>query len=685
MKQNKLIIALFVFVLLVSSVYAECPPDCGSSGNDYDYSSDEGYSDPDFYTDSDPSQWDYSRVDWEKVDFNRVELYSSSEFYNNIPDDRYGDLDYQQVDYAQIQDHNKIDSTKYFQDMGCSSCSLNRGNQNLIFSKNGITHPNGNSVSVPGTYPTGSLFVATKDRIEVIVPEDTATIDIPTGDSVTLNTQGREITLSDGTKVNGKLSYDNNQALVKEGDKAIINNVEVFAAYNNVNIFNDGDVHEGNYVSFGDKNVIIQGDNFDVRFQVGNQYVNVNSDESDRFIVSPENNGKASITNHDDEGKAPEVIVTGSDYVREWARIINGKFDAILGNEGVMKLNANEALQSEFGSVPMEIKILDNKGNSLILGENGEEGKIVINNDNDLSYSSINSDVDTNGVASCSGGGMPTGNVITGHGVVSRTKARVACWVGMTTYYNNKRDYLKNYLHKNFGEGTEFNIEFVNIKDWTYGNLEVVRTNLDKLNTFNPNLVSAINSIEFEDVSFYDATIGEKKFKAKATHEGKIILNDFFYQIKFTTFAHEAAHVYHNKLIREGKAEEFNRRWYEIQGDGDEAAGRAEYGKYVNRDIIGYKWKDRSSWNIPARAYDDLFNSARYGFVSSYGNARHEGWDYSGSNPFINLNSEDVATYIESIAQDGTVPNIESPKYYKKVQLLCQYGFLHKSHTVCKS
>jgi hypothetical protein len=657
MKHNKLVIPILVFILLVSSVYAECPPDCGSSGSDYDYGSDDSYSDPDFYSNSDPSQWDYSKVDWEKVDFNRVELYSSSEFYNNIPDERYGDLDYQQVDYSQIQDHNKIDSAKYFQDIGCTSCSLNRGNQNLVFSKTGITHPNGNSVSIPGTYPSGSLFVATEDRIEVIVPQDTATVDIPTGDSVTLNTRGRDITLSDGTKVNGKLSYDNNQAFVKEGDKAVINNVEVFAAYNNVNVFHDGSEHEGNYVSFGDKNIIIQGDNFDVRFKEGNQYVNVNSAENDRFIVSPKNNGKVSITNHDTEGKAPEVIVTGNDDVTEWARIINGKFDSILGNEGVMKLNANEALQSEFGSVPMEIKIFDEEGNSLILGENGEEGKIAINNDNKLNYCTMNSLVDINGISTCGSGSNPSS--ITGMVIYEFCDSLFG-----TSYSVSEAERYRNYLINNYGQNTEFKINFVGIESWSREELETVSKHLHKLWVMSPEIVKNLGSVMVTD------KLPRKTYAhqvATGIPSGVQFERHSDYAMSYSVFAHESAHTYHFNMRNRGQ---FENEWYAAADEGDTAKGQQLYSALVTEaDQQGYsvQWKEGKPYFFGLL---ETKQGPSDGFINPY-----------GSKNIL----EDVATYVQTIADSGTVPHFQEEKVYSKVYLLCKYDFISKSHKVCKS
>ena len=276
---KKKIISIFVLILLLIQ------PVLSQNGyqdyGNYDYGSDDSYNDADFYSNSDPNQWDYDKVDWDKVDFSRQDLYGSGDFYDNMPDDKYNELDYTQVDYSKVTDHNKIDSTKYFQDMGCTSCSLFRGGQDLQFSKNGINHPNGNSVTVPGNYPKGSVYVGKDDRIEVIVPEETDTIAaIPATDDVTVNTQGRDITIN-GVEVNGEISYENKQAIVKAWDTATINDVRILSGSNDVNVYFDGQNHgeeSENFVSFGQKNFIASGEDINIEFKRGKSYLLIADD-----------------------------------------------------------------------------------------------------------------------------------------------------------------------------------------------------------------------------------------------------------------------------------------------------------------------------------------------------------------------------------------------------------------------
>ncbi|MDP6547380.1 MAG: hypothetical protein QF917_00255 [Candidatus Woesearchaeota archaeon] len=398
MKMNKLVVPILVFILLVSSVYA---PNGDGSGSDYDYGSDDSYSDPDFYSNSDPSQWDYSKVDWEKVDFNRAELYSSSEFYNNIPNDRYGDLDYKQVEYSQIKDHSKIDSTKYFQDMGCSSCSLDRGSQNVVFSKNGITHPNGNSVSVPGTYPSGSLFVATENRIEVVVPEDAETISVPTTDTVTVNTQGRDVTLADGTSVNGRLSYDKGQAYVmppeNPSEKTIIDGLIINEKYSRVNVFFDGKEHsesEFQYISMNKqtKELILSSTHtksetpygHSVTFTSENPFVQI--EPNDFFSVDYLKGGQIYIQNRDEQNLIPKIIVKEyfalEDDYPVTAILINDHFNSKFekGKFSDLQFLPDEAKGKT--STPLSVFYVDSNGNNYLKKES--EQKIIFSNFNEM-------------------------------------------------------------------------------------------------------------------------------------------------------------------------------------------------------------------------------------------------------------------------------------------------------------
>ncbi|MFH1589918.1 MAG: hypothetical protein ABIB43_05095, partial [archaeon] len=306
---------LMLFLLLVSIV----------SAVDYDYDN------PIFYLILTAEQ--YSDLNYSKVD--------------------YSLLDYTKVDFSLITNHSEINSSKYFADLGCVGCSLERNGYNVTFSKTNISRLN-SYIPIPGSFPPGVKFIAISTGFNIILPEDISSFDIPEDFSMTLNTMGRDVTLSNGMVVNGKLSFDNGQLFIEHGQMVTIDDVKLDSVAGRVNIFDDGFIHVGDYVSFGDSSVLIHGSDFNVEFLEGNRYVDVNSDEDDFFSVSPRNDGMISVINREDDGLSLEVVVSGNDGVSEWAKVSNGKFDMTVGSDG-LNLNAFESLQGEFGSVPIDL------------------------------------------------------------------------------------------------------------------------------------------------------------------------------------------------------------------------------------------------------------------------------------------------------------------------------------------
>ena len=277
LKENKIFVFV-LFLLLINFVIAQ---DEDSDDELYDYDSYDSYQNADFYLYSDPSQWDYNNVNWDMVDFNRPEIYTSQYFYRYLPYDRYDEVDYLQIDYI-IVDHSRVDSDKYLRDLRCIGCSFSRGDQDIRFSGEGITHPNGDYVSIPGNYPSGTLFIATEYVIEVLIPEGTSSIDIPSTDDVTIDTKEKEIVLSDGTKISGRLSYKDGQAYVKAGDELVIGTRRILQTDNDVNIYLnvpfDASGHEDeSYYYAGDKDMLIHskaGESVKIEILAGDELFN---------------------------------------------------------------------------------------------------------------------------------------------------------------------------------------------------------------------------------------------------------------------------------------------------------------------------------------------------------------------------------------------------------------------------
>ncbi|MBU1019933.1 MAG: hypothetical protein KJ847_01855, partial [Firmicutes bacterium] len=434
-----------------------------------------------------------------------------------------------------------------------------------------------------------------------------------------------------------------------------IDDVKLDSVAGRVNIFDDGFIHVGDYVSFGDSSVLIHGSDFNVEFLEGNRYVDVNSDEDDFFSVSPRNGGMISITNRDD--LSLEVVVSGSDGFSEWAKVSNGKFDMSVGSDG-LGLSAFESLQGEFGSVPIDLKIVDASGNSMIVGADGEAGKVVINNDNDLSFAAFDAVVDANGDVSC----LVNDNVITGNIVDYETIVRACAYFQAkkaVNYYNNEHTRLISELESTFGKGTEYNIKFVNISDWTNDQIYYVLTNLNYLIDFSSNLVYPIQKIMF----YTTKNLNDRALGFASNIENSININEHgVKRDSFDIFPHEAAHIYHYN-INYFNLDDFENEWYSVTDDGDAFKGRGMYTD--SRELWAYMDEPVVEYNL-----------------------RTVGWirEYSSKNI-----REDVATLVGLIAKDYVLLEkygfadsfISNERLAKKLMLLCEYGFMSIDGAIC--
>lgn len=475
---------------------------------------------------------------------------------------------------------------------------------------------------IPGNYPLGISFVATDNGIESILPKNMLMADISSVDGLTIYTQDRDLVLSNGMVVNGQISFDKGQVYVAYGDSARINGVEVFAGGDRINIYDDGLMHTGNYVSFGQQDMIIQGEYVFAGFTEGNKYIEINDAENDKLAMVVRNGGMITVNNRADERKDLEVIITGGDYADSSVNIFNGKYDLSFGEYDFVGIDVVESFSTGIGSVPMEITFIDDAGNSLLGNDKDGEMKIVINNDNDFSYVGITSDAKS----------------------------------GKVNYYNNKLTRSKNLLESTFGKGTKFNIVFMDIDNWSYDEIEYVFRNLKELNEFSPKLIKTIDRINLVDDEHMIEKYGENSSVAGyilndlnlvAVNRGELHDNRII--------VHEAAHLYHNGLF-EYLYHDLIRKWYRATDDGDVDKGYSMY-----KNIPGSK-NAKTEINLE-------FTLEEGGWVSDYGST--------------NLN-EDVATTVEYIFNYESVPYSIFNKYNKKVTLLCEYGFIPKTHSVCK-
>ena len=111
MNNKKSALAIVMFFLIPSIALGQQAP--------YDYNNENSYSDQNFLANSDASKWDFSKVDWnnpsvfnnpkvyneifkrEPISADYIDAYSriyeSKAFYEKLPNDRYGSLDYRRV------------------------------------------------------------------------------------------------------------------------------------------------------------------------------------------------------------------------------------------------------------------------------------------------------------------------------------------------------------------------------------------------------------------------------------------------------------------------------------------------------------------------------------------------------------------------------------------------------------
>jgi hypothetical protein len=406
--RNLKLVSIFLIIFLVSTIaFAQ------SSEGGYDYSSSDIYQQPDFYANSDPTQWDLNKVDWNKVDwtngrvywnadiFSRSEPYQQNGFYQNLPDNEYNKLDYNQVDYDNINlNHDKIDSGKYVTDMGCSNCEMLRfSGASVKYSKEGVTHSNGDPVSIPGTYPSGTKFYLKEEGIEIRLPEETTEINIPTGDAVTIDTsilviedqtggstvsspQKREMQYK-GNTVEGKLSFKDGQAYVKEGDTAVVNHIEIYNAESKaeVNVYFDGERHEGAAISMNlEKRRMYFGkgvtsSNYGLSFQPGNVFLD--TEEGDHLTMKPGFDSEMTIQHRGDDLIPLVSVKEGKRGIDLF--LTNGKQRYLVDEGPKFKYQGLHILNEEQGSVPFTMLLQDEAGNN-IFGMEKEKEKIIFDN-----------------------------------------------------------------------------------------------------------------------------------------------------------------------------------------------------------------------------------------------------------------------------------------------------------------
>lgn len=260
-----IIICFILNILLVNSQEAKCPPDCSDASKitETSYLDSNSYNDKKFYENSDPNKWNFNDPNFD---------------YSKIPLAKYKELPY---DNPSI-DHSRLDPNKYICAMGCCTCTFLLRTTQVKYAVGGAIHPKTGLARIPGNYPPNTLFIATNEGIFIGLPkiDEQSKLDISNVGSATIITNNQKVTLSNGLTIDGRLSFKDNQAYVSKNDELTLEGIKIKPKGNDVLVYFDGQQHQGNYVSYGEKKLIAEGNNFDLGFTGGNKLVKVFDDRS---------------------------------------------------------------------------------------------------------------------------------------------------------------------------------------------------------------------------------------------------------------------------------------------------------------------------------------------------------------------------------------------------------------------
>jgi hypothetical protein len=251
MKKIFLILMIGILFFGICFVSSEEPPN-------YNYNDPDSYRNANFIQNSNPSNWDPNMVD-----------FKNPEFQNRINFD----------ESAMI----------WYQDNYCSGvCTITPQDQQLTYSDNRITHPNGNFASIEG-YPPGTEFIATQNEIEVKLPESAVSVNIPHTDSVILRVPDRNVVMYSancgklgdcdvikGLNGEGGVVVEKGRVIrILENTDATVKGINHKTSGNTLNLYYeknfDASSHSGeNYFNYGEGKILLGGDGFTSSLKEGN-------------------------------------------------------------------------------------------------------------------------------------------------------------------------------------------------------------------------------------------------------------------------------------------------------------------------------------------------------------------------------------------------------------------------------
>ncbi len=271
---------------------------------------------------------------------------------------------------TQPQKEEKQDLTKY----GCKKCTLEKGKYDTkINEKEGLLSYKDSKIKL-NEFPEGTQFIATEKGIQVILPKKLKKMFDKS--SFLVDTKETELELPDGQKMKGKVLFKEGKLHVLQGDTATVDNIQINAEKTNVAVgFGILPKDVKSYVNFG-KALTVQGDGFTAQLLPGNKYAPV--EKGDFFMLGPKNGGSMVLTPK--EGTAPSLLVTGPSGAKEWGTVWNGNYETTFGEKGIVKNSLKELFGEKKGSVPLQVDVIDGKGNHLIKDKTGKPHLLVYDN-----------------------------------------------------------------------------------------------------------------------------------------------------------------------------------------------------------------------------------------------------------------------------------------------------------------
>lgn len=240
---------------------------------------------------------------------------------------------------------------------------------------------------------SGIITIKVSGGSEIVELPKAKVAGVPSDYITTIESITGNFELPDGIVVSGKLGFEDGQIFVPSGDFVSIKGIDIRTSDEKTNLFFDGKRHdyEGDYVSFGENNLIIangqkkasteDGVTFRrlsgrVTFSEGNPFLDL--DESDFVGMQVSRGGEIEIQNRNNQGLIPSVRTRGDFLIFQDSK-------SIFSDKGKISMGYFASFDPETGiagidtstTSPIELVMFDENGKPLLNGN-----KIIVDNSN---------------------------------------------------------------------------------------------------------------------------------------------------------------------------------------------------------------------------------------------------------------------------------------------------------------